>query len=229
MHHPNSNRAVHRSFRLFFTLFIAWVLFLPLVTGPALADEKALVKKAVEAFEKKRWGEAQRLFERIRQKHPKNPQPYYFLGEIHLFHDRPARAARFWRLYTKLDAAGAASHDVPRRLTLLEDKLRKRSFERMLDNEASLSKEPPDPNTVAVFPFDHNGQEAYRVLSKGITALVIADLAKVPGIKVLERVKVQKLVQEIALHKSGLVGDHKVRAGRLLKAQKLVTGDYRVR
>jgi hypothetical protein len=59
--------------------------------------------------------------------------------------------------------------------------------------------------------------------------MVIADIAKVPNIKVLEREKVDRLLEEIKLSQSGLVNkETEVRAGRLLRAEKLVVGDYKV-
>ena len=131
MNHSKIKQARHILPFLALSSIILWAFLLVPMATPAMAGEKALVRKAMQAFEKKRWKKAQQLFEQIRKKHPKNPQPYYFLGEIHLFKNRPTRAARFWRLYAKLDPVGATSHDVPRRLTMLEAALRQKSFERL--------------------------------------------------------------------------------------------------
>ncbi len=57
----------------------------------------------------------------------------------------------------------------------------------------------------------------YNMLKKGVNALIIVELMKVPGLKVLERTKIEKLLDEIALSQSGLVNENTaVRAGRIM-------------
>jgi curli biogenesis system outer membrane secretion channel CsgG len=77
--------------------------------------------------------------------------------------------------------------------------------------------------------FSNRGDASYAALAKGIAAMVISDLSKVPGLKLLERQKVQKLVDEIQLSESGLVSqDNQVKAGRLMRAEKIVVGSFGV-
>jgi hypothetical protein len=58
----------------------------------------------------------------------------------------------------------------------------------------------------------------------------IADLSKVPGLKVLEREKVQLLVNEAKLGDSGLADTASaVRSGRLMRAEKVVVGNFEVK
>jgi uncharacterized protein YjcR len=61
-----------------------------------------------------------------------------------------------------------------------------------------------------------------------LTAFVITDLAKVPGLKVLEREKLEKLIDEIKLSEKGDLVEKsaRVRAGRIMRAEKLMIGDY---
>lgn len=57
----------------------------------------------------------------------------------------------------------------------------------------------------------------YEVLKKGMCALIIDELMKVPGLKVLERTEIDKLLDEIALSQSGLVSEKTaIRAGRIM-------------
>ena len=74
------------------------------------------------------------------------------------------------------------------------------------------------------------GDPKYQVLSKGITAMIITDLASIPGLKVLERSRIQKLIDEIKLSQSGLVDEEgiAVRAGKIMKAEKMVMGNYAI-
>ena len=89
---------------------------------------------------------------------------------------------------------------------------------------------PPEPGSIAVQAFvNRGGNEAYRAMAKGLAAMIIADLSKVPGLKVLEREKVQLLVNEAKLGDSGLADTASaVRSGRLMRAEKVVVGNFEV-
>jgi hypothetical protein len=53
------------------------------------------------------------------------------------------------------------------------------------------------------------------------------DLTQVPGLKVLEREKVQKLLAEMRLGDSGLAEDATaVRTGRMMRAEKVIVGSF---
>ena len=83
------------------------------------------------------------------------------------------------------------------------------------------------PNTVAVLYF-YNKTEWSNLdpLQKGLTLMLMTDLSKVEGIQIVERVKLQALVEELDLGVSGLVESETAsRVGRLLGAEHLVGGD----
>ena len=95
-----------------------------------------------------------------------------------------------------------------------------------LQQEKTL-KTTTAPNTLAVLYF-HNqtGWSKLDLLQKGLALMLITDLSKIREIKVLERVKMQALVEELGLGISGLVEAKTFpRVGRLLGAQHLVGGD----
>ncbi len=83
--------------------------------------------------------------------------------------------------------------------------------------------------SVAVLNF-HNrtGQERLNALQKGLALMLITDLAKVETIVVVERVKMQALVDELALGESGLVDSATApKVGKLLRAYYVVNGEIR--
>ena len=88
---------------------------------------------------------------------------------------------------------------------------------------------PPEPGSIAVEAFVNRGNAQYRAMAKGLAAMIIADLSKVPGLKVLEREKVQLLLDEAKLGDSGLADTASaVRSGRLMRAEKVVVGNFEV-
>jgi TolB-like protein len=83
------------------------------------------------------------------------------------------------------------------------------------------------PNTVAVLYFNNKtGWSKLDLLQKGLTLMLITDLSKVKEIQLVERVKVQALVEELELGIAGLVESETVlRVGRLLGVEYLVGGE----
>ena len=81
-------------------------------------------------------------------------------------------------------------------------------------------------NTLAVLYFQNKtGQTGLDPLQKGIALMLTTDLSKVKGIQVVERIKLQALVDELSLSVSGLVEPNTApRVGKLLGAQWIVGG-----
>lgn len=100
---------------------------------------------------------------------------------------------------------------------------------RALAAERDLSLAPPAANTVAVLPFRYLGEDDdLRPLERGLTHLVVSDLAKVARLTVLERERVQALLDELTLNGTGAVDPtNAVRSGRLLGAGHVVHGVLR--
>lgn len=82
-------------------------------------------------------------------------------------------------------------------------------------------------NTVAVLNFKNaSGDPALNPLQKGFSFMLMTDLASVPGIQLVERVKLQALMEELDLGSSGIVEDTTTpRMGRLLRADYLIGGE----
>ena len=85
--------------------------------------------------------------------------------------------------------------------------------------------------TVAVLPFVNSAIGAATAelapLSKGIADLLITDLAMNPGIRVVERENIQRLLDEQRLAQDGRVDDATAaRIGKLLGAKHMVTGSF---
>jgi TolB-like protein len=91
--------------------------------------------------------------------------------------------------------------------------------EKSLDTRAA-------PNTIAILYFDNQSRRReLDPLKKGLTLMLITDLAKIDSIQVVERARLQALVDELNLGKSGLVDPATApRVGHLLGAAYLFGG-----
>ncbi len=116
--------------------------------------------------------------------------------------------------------------EIQGRLALLTRKQLQQAAREAIAQEATLSQQPPTENTIAVFPFRYVGtNEDLRPLERGLTHLVITDLSRVGKLKLLERERVQALVDELQLADAGRVDPSTgARSGRLLRASQVVQG-----
>ena len=82
-------------------------------------------------------------------------------------------------------------------------------------------------DTVAVLYFQNrSGNDQWDLLQKGITFMLMTDLSQVEDIRLVERVRLQALLEEMKFGTSGLVEPVSApKVGRLLGARYLVGGD----
>ena len=96
---------------------------------------------------------------------------------------------------------------------------------------APLAAQADTRPTLAVLPFVNSaigaGNAELAPLSKGIADLLITDLAQNPGLRVVERENIQRLLDEQRLGQDGRVDDATAaRIGKLLGAKHMVTGAF---
>ncbi|HEY8258935.1 MAG TPA: CsgG/HfaB family protein [Gemmatimonadales bacterium] len=92
------------------------------------------------------------------------------------------------------------------------------------------AQEPDRRATVAVLYFTNSAlvrHQEYEPLSKGITEMLITELAGSPSLQVVERDRLQALLQEQDLVRSSQVDQETaVRLGKILGAQHLLMGGF---
>jgi tetratricopeptide (TPR) repeat protein len=164
-------------------------------------------------------------FQAVLDRRPGIPDATYYLGLAQLAKDDRQAAVDAWADYRnpKKPTVGEA---IARQRTLVQISESIRLARQALQKEAELQTRPPDPNAVAVFAFqDVTPESRFPHLQKALAAMIISDLSAVPGLRVLERVRVQYLQDEMELGESGIVAPGTApRAGRLLGAENVVVG-----
>ena len=92
---------------------------------------------------------------------------------------------------------------------------------------APVASQPASaPKPVAVLDFDNNsGDSRYDPLGKGIAAMMISDLSEVSALKLVERQKMQELIQEMQLQQSRYFDPATAqKLGRMVGAEYMVVG-----
>ena len=113
------------------------------------------------------------------------------------------------------------------RLAVLRRQELQESARAAVAQEAALASQPGNPTTIAVLPLGFSGSSDSTLvpLGRGFADLLVTDLSRSPRLTVLERDRLQTLVDEIARSSSGAVdAATAVRSGRLMRAGRVVQG-----
>jgi TolB-like protein len=112
------------------------------------------------------------------------------------------------------------------RLSIIARKELEQAAKTALANEATLSKEAGDPRTIAVLPLKFSGTDSSLIpLERGIADLIVNDLSKSKLLTIVERERMQAILDEVKLAQSGQVdAATAVRAGKLIRAGRIVQG-----
>jgi tetratricopeptide (TPR) repeat protein len=139
---------------------------------------------------------------------------------------RIGEAGRWYRQYLALGASARVDRQVRGRLVLLERRELEEAVRSAVAQEVALRDRDPEPATVGVFPFlTSTTDPGLAPLGRALAELLTTDLAVTGRLRVLERLRLQLLLDEIALAESGRVDPATAaRAGQMLGAGRIVQG-----
>ena len=94
-----------------------------------------------------------------------------------------------------------------------------------LARESTLTAQPPEPATLAILPVTIAGDSSFQPLSRGLAEMLTSDLAMVRSLRLLERMQIGTLLDELKLAQSARADPATAaRVGRLLRAERMVQG-----
>jgi len=200
-------------------------------SNPSAEAAAPLLKAGIDAYNAGDYTAAVADLKQAQALLPDKSSPALYLGLAYLKQDNLSQAIDAWQRYIKLtpDTQTEKTNDlqatVARDLTILLREQNRVQAQAAIANESSIG--PPDPNAVAITYYRNLGSPELSPLQKGLAELIIADVSKVPNLKVVERDRLQALLDEMKLGSSGLADPNTVaRSGRLLGAARVVTGTY---
>ncbi len=206
------------------TLFSAWVCAEE--TSSTSRENRAdLVEKGISQYQRGNLKEAKESLEPAKSASADNADVSYYLGRIYLEENQRSKAIAEWQRYVRMAPDGRDTGKIRQYLTLLLREEAVAYAKQAVANESSLLRDPANDNTVAVTSFSNIGSETLAPLGKGLAAMLISDLSQVPDLQVVERMKLQMLLQEMDLGASGVVDSESVpKVGKLLKSRHVATG-----
>jgi tetratricopeptide (TPR) repeat protein len=197
----------------------------PEATELSTQEKQELVGQAVAAYERGQWPTAQRKLEQARTVFPENYAVPYYLGLIYLEQGRRSDAIAQWQRYVAMDPKSENALKICKNLTLLLRQEARDFAKQAVTEQSALIRGRADDKTVAVTSYSNLGSEKLGPLGKGMAAMLISDLSKVPDLKVVDRIKLQALLEEMQLGTTGLVDSKSApKVGKLLKARHVTSG-----
>ncbi len=161
---------------------------------------------------------------------PGDPKTLYYLGLALEAGGDPGEALRFYGRFTQVSPRSAFRPLLQGRYEWLARERLREEMAALVAREDTLAAEAGSPRVVAVFPFAYLGSDpAYAPLGRGLAELVTADLAGIAAVQVVERLRLQALLDELALSQSDAFDPGTApRLGRLLRAGRAVGGSFDV-
>ncbi len=168
-------------------------------------------------------------FERALALDPADGQTLYFAGLVHEALGQRAEAENAYARYLAVDAGDAYRDSLRGRLDGLVRARFQREFATALIVEDSVAV-TFGTGAIGVLPFAYRGDDpAYASLGRGLAEVLSIDLASVDPLTVVERARLQSLLAEFSLARDGVLDARTApRAGRLLRADRLVGGEVDV-
>ncbi len=189
---------------------------------------EALKQIGVYCFDNGKTEIALRCWNRVYKLQALDDQAWYYLGRLLEMKNKKTQALSFYGRYGETSKSSPFKKLLEGRYRLLSRETVKNEMRALLAQEDNLGGQPASPNTVAVFPFEARGAGAkLSPIGKGMAEMVMTDLSQINSLKVVERLRVQALMDEINLGQTGLVAEENAPAfGKMLKAGKMVYGGF---
>ena len=191
----------------------------------------------------KQYGRAYEVLQQAHERMPNDPQTLYLLALSSEVLGKNDTALRLYERYETVPAASPFREQLQSRYAWLLRKEVRRDLRARVDSldralgdlqaaPADASDAVPGPEApLAVLPLVYrDGPKEYAPLGRGLAEFISIDLAAVPQLTVVERLRVQGLLDEFERAKDGVLDPESApRLGRLIRTERLVGGQYDVR
>jgi tetratricopeptide (TPR) repeat protein len=159
---------------------------------------------------------------------PDDGATIYALGSYYEDHEDYDKALDYYKRFIEFGFLSGSAGELEDRLEWLIYKAFEEEARIAVANEQALIVAALPDSTIAVLNFKNLGSNSdLDPLQKGLADMVITDLSKVKALRVVERARLQRLVEEIGFGTSGLVDETSApRVGRLVGARTIVKGSF---
>ena len=177
-----------------------------------------------------RYDDARSVMEPLLEAHPDDPTLGVMAGLLAEDAGDFAAAGERYDAFLASEATGPLRALVEERREVVRLTELRADARASLAREAELSQATPDPGAVGIFPFVYEGSDpTWEPLELALAELLVTDLSLTGRLRVLERARVQSLLDEMALAETGYVEQSTAaRSGRMLGSGHIVQGRFNV-
>ncbi|MEO7085257.1 MAG: tetratricopeptide repeat protein [Gemmatimonadaceae bacterium] len=189
-------------------------------------SEAAHRSLGIAYFKANRYDDAKRELSQAATMDPNDGLPALFLGLTDEAQNDIPGARSAYENYLRVGKTSRVKGQVQARLAVLTRQENEIAAKRAVAQEQTVGSTPGSPRTVAVTPFRFSGPDtSYKPLERGFAELITTDLSRSSQLTVVERERLQAVLDEIALQTTanGAAGAG-MRAGKMLQAGRLVGG-----
>jgi len=155
-----------------------------------------------------------------------DPKTIFYLGLVYEKNEDFDSAINAYKGYMLLKPKEDMAKKIEIRLKMLMDRKINEWAKKQMAEEESLEVAEIQPNTVGVTYFrSYDLDSSLVVLGKGLAEFMTTDLSKAKELKVVERLRLERVLEELELSRTDYVDKSTApRVGKLLGAYQLVTG-----
>jgi len=199
-----------------------------LVTNPQ--DVESLRDLGVIYFQTKQYKQAKEYLKKASELNSNDAKTMFYFGMTLESENNKKGALAVYINYTDFSALSSYRKLMEGRYQALTRELIQEQFRTLIAQEETLTKKELPRNSVAVFPLVYQGKDTkFSSLGLGLSEMMIIDLAKVKKLKLIERIRVDELMNELRFGASSAVDPTTApRLGRFLTAGRIVGGTFNV-
>jgi TolB-like protein len=177
-------------------------------------------------YKANRFTDARPLLEQAARLDPRDGTTALFLGLTAEKQNDVAGAKNAYRSYVRYGRTSKIRNQLESRLAALTRQELQVAAKSAVAQEQQLATQPGSAKTVAVMPLRFTGSDTtLQALERGFAELLIIDLARSHELTVVERARLQAILDEIKLQQSGATDSAtNVRAGKIIQAGRIVSG-----
>jgi TolB-like protein len=177
-------------------------------------------------FKANRFGDARTALQQATAMDARDGVAALYLGLTAEAQNDITGARKAYQSYLEVGRTRAAKNQIRARMEALKLKEVQLAARSALARESELAGVQAPDNTIAVMPFTFTGPDTtLKPLERGFAELVTTDLSRVSRLNVVDRMRLQAVLDEMALQqREGLAGGTGVRLGHILQVREVVAG-----
>ena len=177
-----------------------------------------------------RYESASKLLRLVLNKNPQYGKALFYLGLVNESMDNNQRALAVYRNYYTLDKDDFYRAAMLSRMDYIVRQMMTVEIQEAIRRENSISLENiPDQSLAVLYFINLSNDPKWQPLQKGLADMIITDLSQIDDLKVIERIRLNYLMDELQLSVAGIAKEENFsRVGKLLGVRNLINGSYMI-